>query len=116
MNLDTWDLVPGPCDGSAVLARDYRVRLVNVSGSGCMVETNRPIPTGTAATLHLVLDDVEYEDEVLVLRCQPIAGAGPLYHIGMQFLWPLMPDERSIRRALAQSVGAIERRNTTRVN
>ena len=58
----------------------------------------------------------KYEDEVQVLRCQEIAGAGSVYHLGMQFLWTAPPHERSIRHALARGVGTFALPKTTRVN
>jgi hypothetical protein len=104
------------CDGTAVLIREVRVRLLNWSGSGCLVETDRRIEIGTAATLRVMIDGKEYRDDVQVLRCQSIAGAGSVYHVGMQFLWTEMPHERSIRHALAQRAGSIATPNAIRVN
>ena len=70
-----------------MLTRELRVHLLNASVSGCLVESNLRIEVGTVGTIRVELDGEEYEDEVQVLRCQEIAGAGSVYHLGMQFLW-----------------------------
>ena len=102
--------------GSAVLTRELRVHLLNASVSGCLVESNLRIEVGTVGTIRVELNGEEYEDEVQVLRCQEIAGAGSMYHLGMQFLWIAPPHERSIRHALARGVGTFALPKTTRVN
>lgn len=101
---------------SAVLTRELRVHLLNASVSGCLVESNLRIAVGTVGTIRVEFDGQEYEDEVQVLRCQEIAGAGSVFHVGMQFLWTAPPHERSIRHALARGVGTFALPKTTRVN
>jgi hypothetical protein len=81
-----------------VLARDIDVRLLNVSASGCLVESQYRLESGTAATLRLQMDDEEYCDDVLVTRCHEVQGAGSTFHLGVEFLWTTPPGSRSLRR------------------
>jgi hypothetical protein len=81
--------------------REIPVRLVNCSRSGCLIEADRSLEAGTAGTLSLVLEGYELADHILVTRCQPIAGAGSLHHIGARLLWVEAPSVHTIRRGLA---------------
>jgi hypothetical protein len=88
----------------AALARDFQARLLNYSRSGCLLETNAPLEVGTVGSLRFVIDGRELVDDVQVVRCQAIEGAGSLYQVGARFLWATMASERSaLRLALAQS-------------
>lgn len=81
-----------------VLARDVDVRLLNVSASGCLVETRLRVDAGTAGTLRIQVDADEYSDDVLVTRCHEVQGAGATFHLGVEFLWTTPPGSRSLRR------------------
>jgi hypothetical protein len=84
----------------AVIAREFAVRLVNCSRAGCLFEADRALEPGTVGTLSLVIDGHQLADHVLVVRCQQIAGAGPLHHIGARLLWVETPTAHTIRRGL----------------
>lgn len=87
-------------DVVAVLGRDVAVRLVDISGSGCLVQSETRIAEGTTGTLRLSYGGVDYVDDVRIVRCQaPTAGDG-WYRIGAQFLWTSHPGERSLRRVI----------------
>ena len=85
-------------DLMGVLARDIAVRLLNVSASGCLVESRRRIEVGTTAALRLVVEGDEFSDDVIVARCGEVQGAGATYHVGAEFLWTTPPGIRSLRR------------------
>ena len=85
----------------AVVVRELPVRLVNCSRSGCLVEADRALPVGTAGTMTLEIEGNEVTDHILVVRCQPIAGAGTLHHIGARLLWVAAPTAQTIRHALS---------------
>jgi hypothetical protein len=89
-------------DSLGILAREIRIRLINCSLSGCLIESNVALQAGTAAALTLRIGETEYEDDVRIVRCQAIAGAGSLYHIGVQFLWTALPGRKSLRLAMQQ--------------
>jgi hypothetical protein len=72
--------------GLAVLARDFQARIVNCSPSGCLLETNTRLEVGTIGRLRFIIDGRELADDVQIVRCQPIEGAGSLYQVGARFL------------------------------
>jgi hypothetical protein len=84
----------------AVIVRELAVRLVNCSRAGCLFEADKPLNPGTVGTLSLVIDGHELADHILVVRCQAIAGAGPLHHVGARLLWVETPSAHTIRRGL----------------
>jgi hypothetical protein len=81
----------------AVLGREIPVRLLNFSGSGCLVATSTSVHEGAMATVRLDIGGIEYTDHVRVVRCTRAEGASE-YHLGLEFLWTTAPDERSMRR------------------
>jgi len=85
-----------------VLTRVCHMRVLNCSVSGCLLETNRRFEVGSIASIHVVIDGRELVEDVRIVRCQSIAGAGSVYHIGAEFLWTTPPSVRSIRAALWQ--------------
>jgi len=87
-------------DCVGVLTREFHVRILNYSPSGCLVETNARVDVGTIGSLRFVIDGSEFADDVQVVRCQPIEGAGALYHVGARFLWTVAPGKGTLRRAL----------------
>ena len=99
--MEALDVILGSHDVVAVLGRDVAVRLVDISGSGCLVQSETRVTEGTTGTLRLSFGGVDYVDDVRVVRCQaPVAGDG-WYRIGAQFLWTSHPGERSLRRVIA---------------
>lgn len=90
-------------DRLGVLTRVCHVRVLDCSVSGCLLETNCRIDVGAVASIRVVIDGRALVDDVQIVRCQRIAGAGSVYHIGAQFLWTSPPDARSIRAALWQT-------------
>ena len=93
-------------DRLAVLARDFQAQIVNFSPTGCLLQTNSPLDIGTVGTLRFTIDGREFADDVQVVRCQPIEGAGSLYQVGAKFLWTMASGGDSLRRALSLLVGA----------
>ena len=93
------------CEGPGVLTREVTVRVINISASGCLIESNRRMAVGTVGHLRLRLALEEYSDDVEVVRCQAIAGAGSVYHVGMKFLWTTPRHQQTVRHAVAHHVG-----------
>jgi hypothetical protein len=85
----------------AVLARDFQARIVNCSPSGCLLETNSRLEVGTIGTLRLVIDGRELADDVQIVRCQPIEGAGSLYQVGARFVLTAPSQKGTLRWAFA---------------
>jgi hypothetical protein len=95
-------------DRVGILTREFRVRILNYSPSGCLVETNARVDVGTIGSLRFVIDGSEFVDDVQVVRCQPIEGAGMIYQVGARFLWTVSPGRGTLRRALGRPNGAAE--------
>jgi len=83
-----------------LLTREFRTRLLNFSPSGCLVETNLRVEVGTIGSLQFVIDGKEFSDDVQVVRCQHIEGAGSLHRVGVRFLWTAAASKGTLRRAL----------------
>ena len=81
----------------AVLGRDVVVRLLEISRSGCLLESSHAMPAGTIAALAIEIDGREYTDDVRVSRSQLLAGVGERYQVGVEFLWLRLPREQSLR-------------------
>jgi hypothetical protein len=75
------------------------MRVLNCSASGCLIETDRRFDVGAVASIRVVIDGRELVDDVQIVRCQPIAGAGSVYHLGAQFLWTNPPGTHTLRTA-----------------
>jgi len=95
------------CEGSGVLTREIDLRVVNISASGCLIETARRMGVGMVGNMRLQFAGDEYDDDFQVVRCQPIAGAGSMYHVAMKFLWTSPRHPRSIRHAVSHRVGGM---------
>lgn len=97
----------------ASLAKELRVRVLNCSGNGCLLETTAPIPVGTIARLQVAFGGNDFDDTVRVVRCQLIAGAGDVYHVGTQFLSTTPPYAGTLRhlmrRELSRLVGWLKK-------
>jgi hypothetical protein len=99
--VDPLDAILKANDLVAVLGREINVRLIDISVSGCLLESGNRIERGTTGSLRIVFDGQEYVDDVRVMRCRPSEGSGNLYFLGAEFLWTTSPHERSLRRVLA---------------
>jgi hypothetical protein len=89
-----------------VLTREIPTRLVEISRSGCLLESAHRIEEGTVATLRLEVQGQTYTEDVRATRCVAVAGSGSSYLVGIEFLHTSSPDGMSIRRAMAGSLSA----------
>lgn len=102
--------VESPAAGQVgVLARDFGVRLLNCSSSGCLLETSTPMEVGTTGTLRIVINGQDLADHVLVVRCQAIQGAGAVHHVGARFLSTDSPVRQTIRHTVGHPAGETAR-------
>ena len=90
-------------DGLGALTSEVRVRVLNGSATGCLIESPRALPVGTVAGLRVNLLGREYDDEVQVTRCQLIAAN--VFHIAMQFLAATPPYAGTFRYAIHRELG-----------
>jgi hypothetical protein len=80
-----------------VLNREWPVRILNCSSSGCLIESAARVDVGTIGSLTLTIDGRDFVDDVQVVRCLAIEGSAPVYHVGARFLWTSLPRSGSIR-------------------
>jgi pilus assembly protein Flp/PilA len=83
-----------------VLARTFPSRLIEISRSGCLLESAHPVDSGTVAELSLEIGGEVLLDDLRVTRCVRVEGAGGRYLIGGEFVQTRRAAERSIRRAV----------------
>lgn len=82
------------------LARDVSTRLVEISRTGCLLESRQRVEPGTVCELRLKLDSETFADDVRVARCVLVEGSGALYLVGAEFVQTHRAGERSIRWAV----------------
>jgi len=92
-------------DRVASLVRTVPVRLLDVSRSGCQLETERWLETGVCGQLVMELDGRLRVQDVRVARCQPREGAGSLFQVGAELLRTRRLTERSVRMAVRRYIG-----------
>ena len=95
-------------DRLAVLTRDLRVRLLNCSASGCLVETNVRLEVSTVASLTLNVDGRHFSDDVLVAWCKSIAGGDARYLVGLRFVWTAAAAPNTLRMMAHQLVAGVD--------
>src|SRR5262245_25165242 len=88
-----------------VLARHIPTRLIEISRSGCLLESGHRIVEGTGGALRVEVRGQTYTADVRATRCVAIAGSGSSYLVGVEFLQTAHPDGPSIRRAMSSSLG-----------
>jgi hypothetical protein len=88
-----------------VLTRDVPVQMRNVSGSGCLLASGSSIEAGTLGRLRLHIAEREYGDDVRVIRCRRVEGAGSTHQIGVEFAWTTPPGPASLRRIARSFAG-----------
>ena len=82
------------------LSRHIRVRLLNCSSNGCLLESHAPVSVGTVAMLQISVGERLFSDAVQVIRCQVINGTAGLHHLAARLL-PTTPSYRgSLRYAM----------------
>jgi hypothetical protein len=107
--MDALDAILGASDLVAVLGREIPVRLVEISTSGCLLESVGRIDQGTTGVLRVRFEDDEFMDDVRIMRCRRSEGSSDYYQIGAEFLWTTTPHERSLRRVIARlQVGMVK--------
>jgi hypothetical protein len=95
---------PNPLEGPEVigmLARNVPTRLVDISRTGCLLESAQRVEVGTVGELRLQLQQDTFVDDVRITRCVLVEGSGSNYQVGAEFVQTQRPGERSIRRAIA---------------
>jgi hypothetical protein len=101
------DAVLASIDLVAVLGRRLPVMLLDISSAGCGLESPSRLDAGGAGRLRVIFEDVEYGDDIRIVRCRAREGSSGLYYAGAEFLWTTRPHERSLRRVIARLHGRV---------
>lgn len=83
---------------------NIEIRLIEVSRSGCLLESRRQVAPGSAGEIRIDFGGRVLVEALRVTRCKRIEGAGPLYRLGAEFLRTRQLDDWSLRRALQTSI------------
>lgn len=103
--MDGLDALLKAHDVVAVLGRDVPVRLLDISSSGCLLETAFRLDIGTHGSLRVLFEGQEFSDDIRVMRCQVCSGRSGSYHVGAEFLWTMAPQDFSLRLILPKLEG-----------
>lgn len=96
-------------DVVGLLGRDVTVELLNISRSGCLIESPSVIPAGAFGTLSVEIDGRTYVEDVRIARCLTVPGAGERHRIGIEFLSLRRPGSGSLRLYAASLQGGAAR-------
>ena len=81
----------------ATLARHIRVRVLNCSAAGCLLETTGPAPVGAIGKLRVSVDGEDFEDTIQIIRCEHITSTDSIYHVATKFISTTPPYVGSLR-------------------
>ena len=98
--MDALDVILKANDLVAVLGREVSVRLLDISASGCLLESASRLVLGSTGSLLVNFEGKEYVDDVRIMRCRQFEGSSGAYQIGAEFLWTNTPHDRSLRRVV----------------
>jgi hypothetical protein len=85
---------------SGMLARNVPTRLIDISRTGCLLESRQRVEDGTVGELQLQVQRETFVDDIRVTRCVLVEGSGSIYRVGAEFVQTHRPGEHSIRRAI----------------
>ena len=85
---------------TGMLGRSVPTRLIDISRTGCLLESRQRVEDGTVGELQLQVERETFVDDVRVTRCVLVEGSGSVYLVGAEFVQTRRPDEHSIRRAI----------------
>jgi hypothetical protein len=91
--------IEGP-EVSGMLAKSVPTRLIDISRTGCLLESRQRVEDGTVGELQLQVQREIFVDDVRVTRCVLVEGSGSIYRVGAEFVQTRRPGEHSIRRAI----------------
>ena len=83
-----------------LLVRQIPVRLVNLSLSGFLLESDSELDVGSTGELQVDLGGAKYNDQVRVARTVARPGSPRPYHLGGEFSWGKRPTQDSMRLAV----------------
>ena len=90
-----------------MLTRQLRVRVLNCSAAGCLLETTGPIAIGTVGKLRVSFGGREFDDPIQVVRCELIKGTNVVHHVGAKFLAMTPPYAGTLRYSMRRDAGVL---------
>ncbi len=84
----------------AALVQEMRIRVLNCSANGCLLESDKQVRAGTIATLQLSFAGQTFSDLVKIVRCEDVDQRAGLYHIATEFLMAAPASARSLRHLI----------------
>ena len=84
-----------PREDVATLARQIRVRVLNCSAAGCLLETTAAVPVGACGKLRVSFEDRDFDDMIEIVRCEHITST--VYHVATKFISTAPPYVGSLR-------------------
>lgn len=90
----------------ATLAEHVRVRVLNCSAAGCLLETTAAVPVGASGRLRVSFGGREFDDTIQILRCERITGTSAVHHVATKFILTTPPYAGSLRYTMRH--GAID--------
>jgi len=94
-------------EGLATLTRHIRVRVLNCSAEGCLLETTAPLLEGTMGLLRVLFAGKEFDDQIQVVRCDHMNSTHAIYHVGARFLSMTPPYAGTLRYTMRCDVGGL---------
>src|SRR5688572_4083479 len=94
-------------DEVGALTSQFRVRVLNCSAAGCLLETNGPIAIGTVGKLRVSFGGTEFDDPIRIVRCAIMKGTSVVHHVGARFLSMTPPYAGTLRYAIWRDVGIL---------
>lgn len=91
----------------ATLTRHIRVRVLNCSAEGCLLETNAPLTVATVGTLRVNFGGHAFDDAIQIVRCDPFAATENMYHVAAKFLSTTPPYAGTLRYTMLCDVGGL---------
>jgi hypothetical protein len=94
----------GAREDVATLASHIRVRVLNCSAAGCLLETTAVVPVGAFGKLRVSFEGRDFDDTIQIVRCEHIKSTKSIYHVGTKFISTTPPYVGSLRYTMRQGV------------
>ncbi len=92
----------------ATLSMNAPLRALEISRTGCLLESRYPIEVGVAGRLRLAIEGRIFSEDARITRCQRVEGGGTGYRLGVEFLGTRRLSASSLRRVVYSMVHARE--------
>ena len=91
----------------ATLTGHVRVRVLNCSAEGCLLEATGPLAIGTVGNLRVSFSGREFEDAIQIVRCNPVEPTKGTHHLAGKFLSTSPPYAGTFRYVMRCDLGEL---------